>query len=67
MDAEHRHRLLAAVCDSLDPARDDTDDPLRSFLPLRLHAKVLDDSALIVEGERGTGKTALFRLGADLL
>jgi hypothetical protein len=60
MDPAERRALLG------DLARLPTDADLAEnedarFLPLPLHSLALDDSVLVVSGERGAGKTALFR------
>lgn len=61
MTTEQRSAMLREVVESLDPNIDERESPLQIFLPLRMHVEMLDDAVLVVEGERGAGKTALFR------
>ena len=57
---EHRQRLLSALgCFSSDA--DAVADPIRGFLPLRSYGRALQAQTIVVRGERGAGKTALFR------
>ncbi|MCK6529632.1 hypothetical protein L6R50_19450 [Myxococcota bacterium] len=59
-----RRRILEEAVEILTE-REDDEDVLRRFLPLAAHARSLSPHALVVVGERGAGKTALFRfLGA---
>lgn len=60
LDPERRKRLLDACCWALHPDRDDG-EIFHAFLPIRAHGDLLRDNAVLVEGERGSGKTALFR------
>lgn len=56
---DERRLLLEAVVETLHPDRDD-EDILHTFLPIRAHGELLRDTAVLVEGERGSGKTAIF-------
>ena len=55
-----------ALLDDLAALHSDADgnvtasEVLRSFLPLSVHARALYDRILVVSGQRGAGKTALF-------
>ena len=65
LDSARRKQLLEAVCDSLHPKRETTERPRTWFLPLRGHGEMLDNRIFVVVGERGAGKTALFRFLDD--
>ena len=60
-DAERR-----ALLDQLQMLRPDSDHPtaefVRIFLPLPMHQLALREEVMLVRGERGAGKTSLFRL-----
>lgn len=57
-----RRRGLLAELQSLGSDADAHEALVRVFLPLPSHAEALKPSKLIVRGERGAGKTALFHL-----
>lgn len=59
MEPHERERCLSALAD-LPSDADLAADPLRVFLPLREHARVLHERVIVVRGDRGAGKTALF-------
>lgn len=60
LDPERRKALLKAVCETLHPEREEV-EPIETFLPTRAHQGVLSDGTVLVVGERGAGKTAVFR------
>ena len=62
---EERRELLQDVA-SLASDADVHPDILRVFLPLPHHALALRDQIMVVRGERGAGKTALFHFLAGL-
>lgn len=64
MEAVRRKALLEALVGCLEPERDV--ESLTTFLPLRRHEEMLHDHIVVIVGERGTGKTALFRFLAAL-
>lgn len=58
---EERKALLELIANI--PVDADTDDlVLRTFLPGPQHERAMDRRVLVVRGERGAGKTALFQL-----
>ncbi len=59
LDDRDRRRLLTELA-GLGSDADAHDDILRVFLALPSHSQALRPSALVVRGERGAGKTALF-------
>ena len=61
-----RRRSLLADLQGLGSDADAHDRLVHVFLPLPSHAAALKPSKLIVRGERGTGKTALFHLLREL-
>lgn len=63
-DEERRQHLLDLQAISSDA--DAHDEMLPVFLPLPSHASALHPSKLIVRGDRGAGKTALFHLLREL-
>ena len=65
MDEDRRKRLREAVFAALDPELD-AREPFSVFLPLWLHERLLEDRVVVLQGERGAGKTALFRFLAAL-
>lgn len=54
--------ILRAIVDAAPPTGDAADDvePLPMFLPTGSFLRALDPSILLVKGDRGAGKTALF-------
>lgn len=56
---EDRKRILEEMADVLTE-QEHSGDILRRFLPIEAHAHAMDPSTLLVVGERGAGKTALF-------
>jgi hypothetical protein len=56
-----QRRALLADLKRLGPASEHNHDPVRTFLPLHAHDAALRPETLVVRGERGAGKTALFR------
>ncbi|MCB9653995.1 MAG: hypothetical protein H6729_07710 [Deltaproteobacteria bacterium] len=63
IDKEMRRGLLTALS-HLPRDADQFEDEnllLRHFLPLWAHGRALEDDVMVVRGERGTGKTMLFR------
>jgi len=61
-----RRRSLLADLQGLGSDADAHEELTRVFLPLPSHAAALKPSKLIVRGERGAGKTALFHLLREL-
>lgn len=63
VDHERRNQLLDALS-RLHRDADQSDEAKlrRQFLPLWDHGRALEDDVMIVRGERGTGKTMLFRV-----
>lgn len=57
-----RRRLLLASLQELGSDADAHEDLTKVFLPLPLHNQALKPKTLIVRGERGAGKTALFHV-----
>ncbi|MEZ4475526.1 MAG: hypothetical protein R3F60_32975 [bacterium] len=64
MNAARRKELLEAVVEALGEEAERR--PLTSFLPLPSHRQLLRDSIIVIVGERGAGKTALFQFLAAL-
>lgn len=63
MTEEQRRQLVRDLQRLPTDADDQGFDPtrtLRAFLPLPQHAQALGDRVMVVRGERGSGKTALF-------
>lgn len=61
LEADERKSLLEGL--AVIPVDADTDDSvIRTFLPGPQHERALDRRVLVVRGERGAGKTALFQL-----
>jgi hypothetical protein len=60
MTEQERVGLLHEITRVLRPDLE-RDEPLRTFLPLRQHSRLLTERPLLIEGERGAGKSALFR------
>lgn len=60
LDDASRGALLDSVCGLGTDA--DITHPLRDFLPLPEHRRALELQFMIVRGERGAGKTALFHV-----
>ncbi len=60
LTADERRRLLDELAGWPSDADVDLTDSLRIFLPLPQHAQALRDRIMVVRGERGAGKTALF-------
>lgn len=56
-----QRRTLLADLKQLGPAAEHNPNPVRTFLPLQAHDSALRPETLVVRGERGAGKTALFR------
>lgn len=54
-----RRTLLEQLAQIVSDA--DVQEPARTFVPLPFHAKALRDQYTVLRGEKGTGKTALFR------
>ena len=63
-DAERRSLLQDLRRLSTDA--DQHEDPLKVFLPLPIHGLALRPETLVVRGERGAGKTALFHCLSQL-
>ena len=59
MTASERRTLLEQLAQIVSDA--DVQEPARTFVPLPFHAKALRAEYTVVRGEKGTGKTALFR------
>lgn len=60
---DERSELLTALSNiPVDADADDADAIIRTFLPGPQHERALDRKVLVVRGERGAGKTALFQL-----
>lgn len=64
LSPEDRRNLLEQIAAMGTDA--DIVDPLRFFLPLPEHSRSLDPQVMLVRGERGAGKTALFRVLREL-
>lgn len=63
MEYEHWQALLSTLASlPTDADSPDEKDLINGFLPLREHANALGPQILVVRGERGTGKTTLFRM-----
>lgn len=60
-----RLRLLGHLA-QLAPDEDTSEDIARVFLPLPVHALALRPDVIVIQGTRGAGKTALFRLVQEL-
>lgn len=60
MTPDERKELLTAVTEVLSPEYE-RQHPSKTFLPLRLHEQLLTQRPVLVVGERGVGKTAVFR------
>lgn len=61
-DDERRALLEDLVRLESDADRPDAGPLLHSFLRLPLHDRALDDGVLVVRGDRGSGKSAFFRV-----
>lgn len=64
MTPEERPPLLEALA-RLAYQDAESVDPLTTFLPLAAHRRALTDYVVVVLGNRGSGKTALFKLVND--
>lgn len=64
MTPQERPRLLEALA-RLAYQDAESVDPLTTFLPLPAHRRALSDYVVVVLGNRGSGKTALFKLVND--
>lgn len=64
LTAERRLELLRDLAGIQSDA--DQQDPKASFLPLPTHDHALNREVLVVRGERGAGKTALFRFVEEM-
>jgi hypothetical protein len=60
LQGEHRMRLLTDLARISTAADKDKEVIVRLFLPLSRHERALHPHNLIIRGERGAGKTALF-------
>lgn len=61
LDDEERRALLDELS-RIPVDADADDDVIRTFLPNPIYERALDQRVFIVRGERGAGKTALFKL-----
>ena len=61
---DQRRELLAQIAALGTDA--DIVNPLRQFLPLPEHGRSLDPQIMLIRGERGAGKTALFHVLREL-
>ncbi len=63
LSSAERRRLQSLLVDALapEPSSVTNSEIIASFLPLRVHESLLSGPRFLVEGERGAGKTALFR------
>jgi hypothetical protein len=63
---ESSRRALLEELRGMGSDADASSDPVKVFLPLLTHQKALSPQILIIRGERGAGKTALFRFLGEL-
>lgn len=64
LSIEERRELLEQIASLGTDA--DIVDPLQQFLPLPEHGRSLDPQVMLIRGERGAGKTALFHVLREL-
>lgn len=62
---QDRSALLASLC-QLKADAEAEEAMLHRFMPLARHARALQAQTMVIRGERGAGKTALFRFLAEM-